>query len=612
MEPPFAQFIGTNHIPTEEELAEIKKLLLPDDSRLAAIELELEDLAQTVERLKKEKSAILQKTRHLRALSSLIRRLPTHIMEAIFIYSIPVDPISPISVGDPPLVFLRVCRAWRNMALEMPRLWSNFRVSVPLQLIEEENLTKVASFQSELSRWLDQSGSVPLKVEIRQPHFFLRQAFRLVAENSHRWESLDFEHYSATCQWQVFEDIDVDSLAALKSLRIMAGALWSTSSPGYPTYSSGTIPFLYNLLKAPNLERLQIWHDGRTIPKLSELPVHFGKLTSLTLGFHEPSYRADLGIEFHEPMYIFILQMLQQCHSLQECKLSVLPYVGDSQSDQPSDGSINMSRTVSVPSLKSLYLEGSSTQMEMVIQNIDTPVLHELHYYPHYKMSRHSYWPIVNFLRIHGQQIQTLHIDLPALSDSDFFECMHSCPNLKQLQLGPTAQMLRDSAPESPPLYIPLYRRTTDPTPAFIFTDEHLKALTPNEDPVDGSKCLCPHIEILRSHVKSRVSPTSVLAFLNAKARSQKPGLKELTIRQLPTDFPYANVHMHAGKPIHEDLEKCSCARVTGRSLPCHVPRAERPVTRRLPVWAQGTSHWDLPGPPAARESEECADFCAE
>ncbi|KAF6764462.1 hypothetical protein DFP72DRAFT_871936 [Ephemerocybe angulata] len=567
MGPPFAQFTGTNHIPTEEELAEIKKLLLPDDSRLAAIEIELEDLAQTVEKLKKEKSAILQKTRHLRALSSLTRRLPTPIMEAIFIYSIPVDPISPISVGDPPLVFLRVCRAWRNMALEMPRLWSSFRVSVPLQLIEEENPTKVASFQSELSRWLDRSGSVPLEVEIRQPQFpeaavvatVLPQACSLVAENSHRWESLDFEHYSAT--WQVFEDIDVDSLAALKSLRIMAGALWSTGWPGYKTYS-GTILFLYNLLKAPNLARLQIWHDGRTIPKLSELPVHFGKLTSLTLGCHElssPSYSAELCIEFHEPMYIFILEMLQQCHSLQECKLSVLLHVGDShwQSDQSSDGStLDMSRTVSVPSLKSLYLEGSSTQMEMVIQNIDTPVLHELHYYPHYKMSRHSYWPIVNFLRIHGQQIQTLHIDLPALSDSDFFECMHSCPNLKQLQLGPTAQMLRDSAPESPPLYIPLYRRTTDPTPAFIFTDEHLKALTPNEDPVDGSKCLCPHIEILRSHVKSRVSPTSVLAFLNAKARSQKPGLKELTIRQLPTDFPYVNVHMHAGKPIHEDLEK--------------------------------------------------------
>ncbi|KAF5330176.1 hypothetical protein D9611_010630 [Ephemerocybe angulata] len=558
MEPPFAQFSGTNHIPTEEELAEIKKLLLPDDSRLAAIEIELEDLAQTVEMLKKEKSAILQKTRHLRALSSLIRRLPTPIMEAIFIYSFPVDPMCPISIADPPLVFLRVCRAWRNMALEMPRLWSDFRATVPFQLLEEGDFTRVASFQSELSRWLNRSGSLPLTLEIRMPYTqgpaalvdtTLRKASRLAAEHTNRWESLNLELCSATSE--VFKGIDVGTLGALKSLRIMSeSTLWPTAThPGFALMGGHpTITHCYNLLKAPNLTRLELWHNGlNSLPRLSEFPVNLGKLISLTLACRELSssyYQPQHGIlATSEPMSNVILQMLQRCSSLQQCKLTLIPY-GDLVSGVGS----TVSRTVAVPSLKSLYLEGSSRQMEVLIQNIDAPALHELHYHPHYLMSHHSYSPIVNFLRTHGQQIQILHIDLPTLSISDFFACMRSSPNLKQLQVGPSPQALH-GAP-SPPQY----RMSTD-TP-FIFTDEHLKALTPNEDPFDGSKCLCPHIEILRSHVKSRVSPTSVLAFLNAKSRSQKPGLKELTIRQLPTDFPYFNVHMLGGKAIHEDLEK--------------------------------------------------------
>ncbi|KAF6764457.1 hypothetical protein DFP72DRAFT_871930 [Ephemerocybe angulata] len=557
MEPPFAQFTGTNHIPTEEELAEIKKLVLPDDSRLAAIEIELEDLAQTVEKLKKEKSAILQKTRHLRALSSLIRRLPTPIMEAIFIYSFPVDPMCPISIADPPLVFLRVCRAWRNMALEMPRLWSDFRATVPFQLLEEGDFTRVASFQSELSRWLNRSGSLPLTLEIRMPYTqgpaalvdtTLRKASRLAAEHTNRWQSLNLELCSATSE--VFKDIDVGTLGALKSLRIMSeSTLWPTAThPGFALMGGHpTITHCYNVLKAPNLTRLELWHNGLSLPRLSEFPVNLGKLISLTLGCRELSssyYHPQHGIPTSEPMSNVVLQMLQQCSFLQQCKLTLLPSHGGLVSGEGS----TVSRTVIVPSLKSLYLEGSSSQMEVLIQSIDAPALHELHYHPHYLMSRHSYSPIVNFLRTHGQQIQILHIDLPALSFSDFFACMHSSPNLKQLELGPSSQALHGGP--SPPQY----RLSTD-TP-FVFSDEHLKVLTPDDVSANGSECPCPHIEILRTHVKSRISPTSVLAFLNAKVRKRKPGFKELTIRQLPTDFPYINVHMLGGKALHEDLEK--------------------------------------------------------
>ncbi|KAF5330156.1 hypothetical protein D9611_010618 [Ephemerocybe angulata] len=553
---PFAQYLNTNHIPTEEELVELKKVLLPDETRLASIEIELEDLARAMEKLKEEKATILLRTRALRALTSLIRRLPTPIMEAIFLFSFPSKPISPISISDPPLVFLRVCRPWRNMAMEMPRLWADFTATVPFQLFHTK-MTAVRSFEAELSRWLERSGCLPLTVQAHMPYGFgpspvmeaLSRVARLAAKHSDRWESLDFK----LCRSTLTAFRNITELTALKSLVITSDSvLWPADPITDPTpFPSQTISDCYNLLKAPNLTRLQLWHNGSSLLRLSEFPAKLGRLTHLTFRLDRRNIRS-YDRETDEPMFLRMVELLRQCSSLQKCALTLSPCM-----ENGAAFSAALSPAAVVPNLESFYLEGCSKQMEMLIQSIHTPALRELHYYPDYSISPHSYSPILNFLRTSGHQVEVLHLDQPTLSTPGFYACMHSCPNLKQLELGPKLEALRMK--DGPPPYI------TSHDPLFVFLDEHLGAMTPVDS--DSSSCSCPRIEILRLHVKSRVSPSSVITFLKAKVKTttfdlqeSNRTLKELTMRQLPLGFPYLNITLKAEKeeimPIADDLKE--------------------------------------------------------
>ncbi|KAF6764463.1 hypothetical protein DFP72DRAFT_871939 [Ephemerocybe angulata] len=554
MDPPFAQFFNTNHIPTEEELDQINELLRQDKSRLANIEIELQALA-------KEKSTILNRTKPLRALTSLIRRLPTPIMEAIFLFSFPSKPNFPNSIGDPPLIFLRVCRPWRNMALEMPRLWTTFMATVPFQLFHNSESARIPAFEAELSRWLERSGDLPLTVEAHMPYTIgpspvmktLSRVAQLAAKHSNRWESLDLGLCPTTSK--VFGNLT--ELTALKSLVITSDKpLWPASTTWAMPGNFGTISDCYNLLKAPNLTRLQILDKGSSLLRLSEFPGNLGKLTSLILRYRV----SDLGpnLRTAEPMFLRMLQLLRQCSSLQQCAITLLPCT-----ELASAFSTAISPVV-IPNLNSFYLEGCSKQIEMLMQSIDTPSLRELHYRPHHSLSPHTSPPIVEFLRTYGRQIEVLHLSLPIISTPGFYACIRSCPSLKQFALGPKLESLRTE--RGPPQY------GISNDPPFVFMDEHLEALTPG-DPGDPAKCPCPCIEILRIHVKSRVSSPSVLAFLKAKVKvaslnpkKRNETLKELAIRQLPLDFPYLNIRLKGGKeevmPVVDDLKEFVEARV--------------------------------------------------
>ena len=88
-------------------------------------------------------------------------RLPDELLSEMFIFCLDEWP-SPSNIDKAPLVFGRVCRRWRNIACNTPRLWSRLwfhnhgRVQIPL--IQE----RVASL------WLSRSGAAPFSLYIQQ------------------------------------------------------------------------------------------------------------------------------------------------------------------------------------------------------------------------------------------------------------------------------------------------------------------------------------------------------------------------------------------------------------------------------------------------------------
>ncbi|TEB20064.1 hypothetical protein FA13DRAFT_1645545, partial [Coprinellus micaceus] len=117
-------FTSSNRPPTDAELEELKEMLAPDEEALIELEVDIKANLEESERLFKAKSALLKKMRPARSAASWIRRLPTEILEAIFLQArSPTPGYASFRVCDAPLVLLRVCRMWREIALNTPELW---------------------------------------------------------------------------------------------------------------------------------------------------------------------------------------------------------------------------------------------------------------------------------------------------------------------------------------------------------------------------------------------------------------------------------------------------------------------------------------------------------
>jgi hypothetical protein len=72
-------------------------------------------------------------------------------------------PFSAVSSGDGPLVLLQVCRAWRQLALQTPQLWSSFALNIGPRLTgpaERELLV------AKISGWISRSRSLPLSLRL--------------------------------------------------------------------------------------------------------------------------------------------------------------------------------------------------------------------------------------------------------------------------------------------------------------------------------------------------------------------------------------------------------------------------------------------------------------
>ncbi|CAA7264956.1 unnamed protein product [Cyclocybe aegerita] len=152
-----------------------------------------------------------QMKRH-RALKTPRNRLPTELLARIFMQLLPPGPASPASTFFPLLKveakaapvevakwnhrpLSAVCRAWRDVVLSTPQMWTSIAVSV-----EESD----ASYAEFVSHQFLRSGGLPVSLKVYEPHRFInialplqpvptthrRHLFEIINAHSSRWKRL--------------------------------------------------------------------------------------------------------------------------------------------------------------------------------------------------------------------------------------------------------------------------------------------------------------------------------------------------------------------------------------------------------------------------------------
>ncbi|KAJ7217002.1 hypothetical protein GGX14DRAFT_358406 [Mycena pura] len=257
-----------------------------DRERIAELDAEILKLERFLRALLFERATIWERLDTFPVLA-----LPNEITSEIFLNFIPAYP------GWPPIQLMRVCRQWRDIALNTPQLWRAIEIH-----IDDERCIRAAN------TWLVRSGSCPLSIKMNSFIECKKEAVEVILSHRSRWECvvIDIPWYSHL--------LDIASYPLLRQLDIRFDH--ADTSPAF-TFSD-----------APELRTATL---GDFNYPSGFLPWH--QLTSLSLVFQTPAECTDV---------------LKETINLLHCRLIIAPY---------SEGEFEAGMNLNLPHLESLALE---------------------------------------------------------------------------------------------------------------------------------------------------------------------------------------------------------------------------------------------------------------
>ncbi|KAF8185018.1 hypothetical protein K438DRAFT_1539773, partial [Mycena galopus ATCC 62051] len=161
---PFASHLGSNYCPRDEELIQIKSLLIEPCLRLKHMDEEIEGVRKALEKLTKERDTLRTYVEAHQALMSPIRRCPLDIIREIFMACIPADRNCVMSAQEAPILLGRICRSWRAISISQPQLWSRLHIVEPRMHLPHP---LVAQRLEAATAWLRRSGDLPLSISLK-------------------------------------------------------------------------------------------------------------------------------------------------------------------------------------------------------------------------------------------------------------------------------------------------------------------------------------------------------------------------------------------------------------------------------------------------------------
>ncbi|KAJ7832824.1 hypothetical protein B0H13DRAFT_1734586 [Mycena leptocephala] len=138
--------------------------LQADRTRLADIEVKIQDLERSLAAFRAEKTLLQER---LDSYKYPILTLPNEITSEIFIHFLPIYPLrSPIAGILSPTNLTQICRQWREVALATPALWR------AMDVILYDHLHPFKQEFAIFDIWLSRSCSCPLSIYLGQNDHF--------------------------------------------------------------------------------------------------------------------------------------------------------------------------------------------------------------------------------------------------------------------------------------------------------------------------------------------------------------------------------------------------------------------------------------------------------
>ncbi|KAF8201143.1 hypothetical protein K438DRAFT_1821456 [Mycena galopus ATCC 62051] len=289
---PFAQHLGSNYCPRDEELVQIKSLLIEPCLRLEHLDDEIEVLKKALDKLTEECDTLKGYVDAHRALMSPIRRLPLDTIEDIFMACLPADRNCVMTAQEAPVLLGRICSSWRAISLSQPQLWSRLHIVEPKRL----ELT---------TAWLRRSGDCPLSISLEShpgwsspPSPLNTDSFiKALIPFSSRWRNIRLAVQSFALE--ALSRLTENDVPLLQDLEISLH--YQDQTPFVPQPGG--------VLHGPSLTRFSFsGHNDNCL----DLPLRWNQLTSLSVLF--PAW--DMG---HLQTPQVALDILSKCPKLQIC-----------------------------------------------------------------------------------------------------------------------------------------------------------------------------------------------------------------------------------------------------------------------------------------------------
>ncbi|KAJ7069440.1 hypothetical protein C8F01DRAFT_514026 [Mycena amicta] len=312
MSSPFASRFHTNYCPTDDELAEIKALLVQPRIRL-------QDLDETIRQLQTERDKLAAHIAAHEALISPIRRIPLDMLQEIFVTCLPTERNSAMSASEAPVLLGRICTHWRTVAFQTPSLWARVHILEPqcpsgtyYPLGEQRRVAaKTAQRLDIAKRWLDRSGQYPLSISFYGSNLSRYESpdnqatlsfLRLLTSHVARWRIIDLRFRLDIDTFAELTQLDTNSAPLLQNFALNFGPY---TAPG-PTVDWTTLRFLKG---SETLSECSLDHCGSNFLRI---PVDWGRLTRLKIFDFPPTFSERE-----------IVQLLSECAQLQTCAVSL-------------------------------------------------------------------------------------------------------------------------------------------------------------------------------------------------------------------------------------------------------------------------------------------------
>ncbi|KAJ7701449.1 hypothetical protein B0H17DRAFT_1045458 [Mycena rosella] len=359
---PFADKFGTNYVPSDLEMDQLRALLVEPIAELALVDAQIDELDVLVRQLKGKRASLQTRIDVHAALMSPFRRIPQDVLGEIFSACLPTMHNALIDPGEAPMLLGRICRHWRDVAYSTPRLWSSLHIPPVTGRFEQLDSHDPPNIDDRLEKfveaWLDRSASCPLSISISRGPYdsdigpsgttpgTIRQLIRVAGRLCHLSICT---HLSEIRPLLLFGRED---LPCLRSIHIQA--------PSDPNELLDGVP----ILQIPNLHQISLHASTDALT----LPLRWSELTDLSLECF-PIWVDNSAHNSPNPGGLDqngAQDLLRRCPNLVRCHLQATtyaPFIGGS--------------TVIVPHLKALSLSDEFDSAQFM-QSLDLPSLRYL------------------------------------------------------------------------------------------------------------------------------------------------------------------------------------------------------------------------------------------